>query len=941
MADIIDPYEESGTTVNIVDPFEAMGGEAPTPKISQVKKPKGGVIPKDMPAPSMMPMGEDIYAEGGRPSGTDMLGIVKEGTKLAGQTGALTYGARAGAAAGTAFPILGPATPAAGAVLGAGLAYAAEQLIERYGAYKTGTEGKKTAAFTEEAKQTAKDVLSGVAIQTVSAVPGAIIEKAFSPMAKAITDKITGEINAETANYIKTAGEAGYRPTAAEIVSGRSKSVALIEGMLSYLPGSASKIHRARMANLDKLVELRNDLIGRGAKDDLLEEVGYKIKKQSEEILDKTLKTRGAFQKEQLDATVNELKMNLDALHGASSRESGLADAIKEFYDVTGAATKPSSMGKSIQDTMGSVKTKMYKQSSDLLESASQRLKQDIVDTKISQPTADSLITEELASDYADPAVIRHLKPFATPEMPEEIQAWIKNPEMMKRNKEAIDALLEDIGESEKTWLTLDLDRQKLGELSRKANVLQGTPYAGTRGSTTKAGRAYSMLREAIEDDMATYAESAAPEDFANFIEGRRQWREAKELFDDDALGIMKASPEDVFGKVIKPGEVEMVQKLKKILGKDFDPFKEMFTRQIVAFEDGVFDVAKTKANIVKYGETVEEVLGADGKRELMSAVSKGSKVEADYARSQALKDLISVDSKGTINVEATRKKLLTQKDKISEHFTEDQINDIERMITQTGNINLRSIARNKQEAMEFLTKITRKKNDEEIVKAIVRPHNTVNINYMKKILGPERTEEVATEFIKQYLMKINKQGYYEPGTAAGIFNNYDKTMKALLGPERYAETSKLMEINKKAAILDQLASNPSKTAQGLIAFETGKELLRSATYFALAGAGGYYASREGHTGAGMIYALALATLPYGLAKVYLSDTGRKLLSIGYKIPASSQAGIELITKMSILAGVNFGRHMKTPKDVGKAVQDGAITKEQGVRALQEVHGME
>ena len=936
---IIDPFDDSSSQApggGIVDPFDKQPA-APKPVAKPTYDSPG--LRRSMALSPEMTGEEDIPdTESEKAAFT---GTVKEGTKLAGQVGALTYGATVGAAAGTAaFPGVGTAV---GALAGAGLAYAAEQLVERYAAFKTGAEGKKTSpAFTDEAKQTGKDVLSGAAIQSLASVPGFIAQKVVSPVAKAVTDKITGEITKETANYIKIAQDAGYMPTAAEIVSGRSKSVPLIEGMLSYLPGSASQINRARLANLDSLVDLRSKLIGRGANEDLLEDVGYKIKKQADSILDTVFKRRGDFQKEQLDAAVAKLRTELDAVHGASARENGLADAAKEFYDVTGSGTTPSSMGKSVQDMLATAKTKMYKEGGDLLESASQSLKEHKVPTPSSQQTADGLITEELASDYPDAQVIRHLRAFASPEMPEELQAWMKSPDMVSRNKEAFEAMQEEIGSVEKNWLGLDLDRQKLGDLSRKANQLTGTPYASSKGSTTRAGRAYDMLRSSIEDDMAAYAQRADPEAFANFIEGRRQWREAKEVFDDDVLGIMKASPEDVFGKVIKPGEVEMVQRLKKILGdKNFKPFQEMFSRKIMAFDDGVFNVAKTKANITRYGETVEEVLGADGKKELLSAVSKGSKVEADYARTQALKDLISVDSKGTINVEATRKKLLTNRDKISEHFSEDQINDIEHMIATTGNINLKAIARNKQEALEFLTKISRKKNDEEIVKAIVRPHNTVNIEYMKRLLGPERTEEVATEFLKQYVMKINKQGYFEPGTAASIFTNYDKTMKALLGPERYGETAKLMELNKRAAMLDQLASNPSKTAQSLIAFETGKELLRSTAYFIFAGAGGYYASRQGHTGAGMIYALSLATLPYGLAKLYLTPQGRQFLSIGWKIPASSQAGMELITKMSTLAGVNFGRHMKTPKDVAAAVKDGDISKEQGVRILQDVHGME
>jgi hypothetical protein len=370
----------------------------------------------------------------------------------------------------------------------------------------------------------------------------------------------------------------------------------------------------------------------------------------------------------------------------------------------------------------------------------------------------------------------------------------------------------------------------------------------------------------------------------------------------------MKQSPEDVFKTIVNPGEVENIRKLKTILGdKDFQPLKEIFTRKIIATDkNGILDVAKTKQNINKYGETFNEVFNPKEQKQVRDLINKATHIEDGYTKSKAMKDVWAINADGNIRADATKKNILKNKEQLSKLYTPEELNKMDDVVSRVQNANIKNIARNKSEAMNFLGIIASgSRAPENIVNAIVKPNNTINIRYMKRLLGPEMSKEVENKFVENYLMEMNQFGYFQPERSSRIFNQYDKTMRQLMDETTYREISNLMKLNKNAAMLDRIAQNPSQTGQTLIGFETGKDVLKSVTYAIAAGAGGYEASRQGHTGAGVAFALALALGPRGLAKVYLSPQGRKLLSIGYTIPATTKEGIALATKMAAIAGIN------------------------------------
>lgn len=820
-----------------------------------------------------------------------ILGATKEVARFAAETSAMVAGGIVG----------GFAAGPTGAVIGAGIAGAGVKVVERQ------LEGEP-----QDKKQFAYDVATfGLGGEGGSQIISRGATRLFGPVRKTLTNTVTGQINKETEAYIASASRTGYTPTAAEITSSRSKGIALIEGMLSYLPGSAGTIQRARMANLDKLISLRSELLNKGANEASIESVGYRIKREAQGIVENALKRRGNVQKEQVDAIVNRFTNEVNATHSPNTREQGLSSVLIDFYEGTGTAPSLSSAGKSVQDMMGQVKSNRYAEAGAKLDAVEKELGSHNVPMSKSQQVADDLIKQELKSSYPDPAVIRALRPYASRDLPlnEEIKKLFPNEEAIKRNQEVYDALMSELGGQQKTWSALNLDRQKLGALARKENQLTGTDYASSKGSTTPAGRNFTILRSAIEEDMGAYAQKANPDAYKTFMEGRKQWWETEQLFDNDALGLMKKSPEDVFKSIVNPGEVENVRKLKDMLGeKDFQPFKEIFTRKLIATDkNGILDVAKTKANINKYGETFNEVFSKDEQSKITSMINRADAIEKDFAKSKALKDIWVTDGNGNVRVEATKRNFAKKREELSKHYTDEELTKLESSIGSIEKINLRNIARNKSEAIEFLSTVSGVSN-EGVVRAIVKPNNTINIKYMKRLLGPERAKEVETKFVENYLMELNQHGAFSPATASRKFKQYDKTMRQLMDKQTYAEISDLMRLNRNAAMLERLASNPSQTGQTLIGFETGKEVVRSLTFSMLAGGavGGTEYYRHGNPITAATYASLIAFGPYGAAKLYLSPVGRKYLSVGYTIPAESKEAMELLTKMAVVAGVTM-----------------------------------
>ena len=842
-----------------------------------------------------------------------ILGASKEMARFAAETAGLVGGGIAGA------PI-GPAGVIGGAALGYGIVKAGERA----------TEGNTETSLPVAATRSAKDVMEGAFIEVGGRIPGAVISKVIAPVRKTLVEHVTGTLSKETETYIKATEVAGYTPTAAEITGAKSKGVALIEGMLSFLPGSAGTIQRARMANLQKLVDLRSDLLSKGANESTIENVGFRIKHEAEDLIRKTIGKRTDISNEQINSLISKYMADVNATGTGAEREFGLSSALQDFYDTSGSAPSLSSAGKTVQDVMAQVKNDRFKEAGAKLEEVSQKLGGHTVPTAKSQEIADNLIIEELKSSYPDAKVIRALKPYAslgiankplggainvTREAQEAglqraqtVGDFFKSPDMQKRNPELYNAWMEELGKDQKTWTGLNLDRQKLGAMIRQENALTGTDYAQTKGSTTPSGRIFTMLRSAIEDDMAVFAQKTDREAYNTFMEGRKQWFQTEQLFDNDTLRLMKKSPEDVFKAIVNPGEVANIRKLKEILGeKDFQPMKEIFTRKLIATDkNGVLDIAKTKVNINKYGETFREVFNKNEQGQVLNLVKKADEIEKGYAKSKLLKDAWVVDANGNIKLDATKKNLLKKREELSKVYTPEELTKLDETMSRLEGINLKNIARNKQEALVFLGTISSSGlAPQNIVNAIIKPNNTINIRYMKRLLGPEMSKEVETKFIENYLMDLNQFGFYAPEKAARKFNQYNKTMYSLMDENTYRETANLMRLNRNAAMLDRLATSPSQVGQTLIGFETGKEVIRSLSYALFAGAGGAYMGGGHAIAAGVISSMAVAFGPYGLAKLYLSPMGRKYLSVGYTIPAASKEGMALITKMAIIAGVN------------------------------------
>jgi hypothetical protein len=252
----------------------------------------------------------------------------------------------------------------------------------------------------------------------------------------------------------------------------------------------------------------------------------------------------------------------------------------------------------------------------------------------------------------------------------------------------------------------------------------------------------------------------------------------------------------------------------------------------------------------------------------------------------------------------------------LSKYYDKEEIGKISDFVSKIETMNLNDLSGSKGQARQFLSlladaKETRRNDMQQLVEYIVRPGNTVRIKLMKDLLGPDLSKEVETAFIENYLMKLNEYGRYSPQKAARMFSKYEKTMQELMSDDPVAlrEITDLMRLNRNAAKLEALVSNPSQTGQVGLAYSAGKDLLLSVSHI-LAPIGGALATHPKGENWGMAEfaggvggILALFT-PKMVAKLYLSDVGRTMLGVGYTIPANTQAGMRLMMQMAILAGI-------------------------------------
>lgn len=171
-------------------------------------------------------------------------------------------------------------------------------------------------------------------------------------------------------------------------------------------------------------------------------------------------------------------------------------------------------------------------------------------------------------------------------------------------------------------------------------------------------------------------------------------------------------------------------------------------------------------------------------------------------------------------------------------------------------------------------------KSPDKVVDLIIRPHNTKSIHMAKAALK-DNWKDVEAKFIEK-LVSVSKEvagqseEFISPAKfTTNVFKYGDDTLKAALSPESYKAVTDLAKLAKYTQGAERLAGNPSGTAQNIIAWSQGALVLHNPVI-------------------GTISAIT----PPALARLYLSEAGRRYLTTGIRTPAGTRQGTALATKI-------------------------------------------
>jgi len=139
-------------------------------------------------------------------------------------------------------------------------------------------------------------------------------------------------------------------------------------------------------------------------------------------------------------------------------------------------------------------------------------------------------------------------------------------------------------------------------------------------GQMTPEGAIYRRLKTSVDKDIASFSEGLPGDVKKKFDVATAFYRDHyKAVYANDTIAslgrVAKESPEDVYKMIVKPGDVNDIRRLKKVVGDSgFAPVRRKFVEGLITGEDGAVlsghDVTK---NLAKYGiDTLKEVLPPD-----------------------------------------------------------------------------------------------------------------------------------------------------------------------------------------------------------------------------------------------------------------------------------------------------------------------------------------
>lgn len=372
-----------------------------------------------------------------------------------------------------------------------------------------------------------------------------------------------------------------------------STLLAKIESFLQSTPGGAGILNGVRNKQLELLTEEYDRLLSNGAPQQTTEQLGMRIKELAQS---------------QTDALAQAKTLGLEGMGKSAQNAMGASSQTQEQAG-TGAQTYLDNL---LASTKQDVKN--------LYAAHKALVSENMPIASTNQLDATNTLYREIAK--GNPA--------------------LRNAEVMQ----IADALRAESNLGQTTFDRAYANRQALADMIRtETNVLPG----GAREVTPK-GRQLQILKNAIEQDLATASEKQGGKIKEAFDAAKAAHAERQQLIENPVLqDVLNSSPDQVVNKVIRPNGVTTIRGARTLLGDtQFKPVQDRFTTQLLG--DGAFDPAKVSSQIRKYGdETLSELYGKDGLKQLKDLVSKAEAYKALPTQNQFVKTLLQKDPQNVL----------------------------------------------------------------------------------------------------------------------------------------------------------------------------------------------------------------------------------------------------------------------------------------------------
>ena len=661
-------------------------------------------------------------------------------------------GATGGAAAGGIGAI--PGGIAGGALGYAAGAKIAQEIIRLTGL--TSIKGERPQpTFKGEMKKTfLEDIPTGAALEmggrVIPPIAGGLIKPLTPLLQKA--PKIKDIVIENPAEKILSQLYKKYKiqPLPSEILPQESKTLSIMESVLGYSPWSGDVILRQSVSKLNTLNTVMNEIKLKGGSKAELEAVGNAIKNEAKTILGKYSNLKG----EQLNQMSNMIKDRL-----ATTR--GNYDTGKAFVELLqGDLKNKQEAVRTLYDDVDKLMTPFQGEK--------------IYFSKETQAKTEKLFYDELAKVSPNKGLLERIRPY----IPENALKGLKKEEMeiLLADPKLKEMYLQQASPQGYTWTGLKGTRSDLLEMNRTIVAREGLP--------TNESRIYKEIAESIDKDMGNYAHSKGGNIWATYGKAKTASRTMHELYDDDVLGIMNLSPEDVVRRIINNNEVTLLKKVKNIFGMEgVEPLRKGLIKQLVdnSIVNGRFNGAKLRVGMEKIPK-------------------------------EAIDDLLPAEQRQFIN----------------------------KMANEAEFINAKYFGKEKMQTLRFLETLSGTSN-EKVVNAIFKPDNTRLIKLSRRLLSQERMKEIEQLAIEKVFKTTSafsrtKNELIEnllPVSSTKEFFKYQETMKELLPPNTYNDIVDFLKVGINMKKVEQLALNASQTGQTLMGWALLKTALQSPMYAA------------------------------------------------------------------------------------------------------------